>query len=205
MDNWVLGNAQQPPTQRRRTDNNTSLDKIVRLLAKLTLKHALEIRELQAAAFYTLKVPAGCSYYAAGKSAGEEFNGQAKQMRDDKRPEGDLVKLGTPHWHVWGAIIREACTQAAGSDQEILRKHSAEVTSIDMLGSMVYICKFKRAFNSDVKKLHIAVHPQVEPVAVALMNTILKTDAARLYRGEAPRGAMEKDLQNLLDELQAAQ
>ena len=67
-------------------------------MAKLNLKFAEEIKELQAAYFHTILVPLDCKFVFAVKDTTTAY---VKQTHG----KGGKHDLGEPHVHLWSAVM----------------------------------------------------------------------------------------------------
>ena len=94
-----MANDGQLHKQRRTDDAHDGHDHdLLVALANLSLRTADEVKELQAATFRTILVPADCDFVTAAKNATTAF-------ADRTRGKGGKHDLGEPHVHLWSAVI----------------------------------------------------------------------------------------------------
>lgn len=180
-------------------DTKTMLD----VMAKLCLKNSLEIREMQAAVLRTYLVPREEAFATAGLDAARAH---MEKVKDAKGNAKKLDDLGPVHAHVWAAVVKEAVSHPiAEEDKKVLQKHFEEITAAGStaadVASQVHVARFKKAWDKKTMKLHLAAQQSLEPVLDALEKALVATGGKRKH-GQAPRGGLERQLQEMLDALQ---
>ena len=180
-------------------DTKTMLD----VMAKLCLKNSLEIREMQAAVLRTYLVPRDEAFATAGLDAARAH---MEKVKDAKGNAKKLDELGPVHAHVWAAVVKEAVSHPiAEEDKKVLQKHFEEITAAGStaadVASQVHVARFKKAWDKKTMKLHLAAQQSLEPVLDALEKALVATGGKRKH-GQAPRGGLERQLQEMLDALQ---
>eukprot|EP00435_Cladocopium_sp_Y103_P008463 s3728_g2.t1 len=183
------------------------------LLSQLSLRHSLEIRELQSATFKTVVIAKESSYVSEAQEATRSFTEKAKAARDNRNTK-TLEDLGEPQYHSCGAMVKVAVNdaqaapsdvavndaQAAPSDVAILESHFKSVASVSDLVDKVFIAKVKRCFDKRMSKVHFAVSGDMQEVLDALLRTMQKA-GGKIKHGTAPRSGNERELQELVDQL----
>ena len=207
MDGWLASSdsrAEKKP--RTAVSEKPELDKamvgkLLLLLSQLSLRHSLEIRELQSAVFRTVVISKDSPFVSEAQEATRIFTEKAKGARE-QRNHKMLEDLGEPQYHSWAAMVKVAVSdgQATGEDAEVLKQHFNSVTAVSDLIDRVLIAKVKRCFDKKMNKIHFAVCPDMSPILDALLRTIGKA-GGRIKRGTAPRSGNERELQDLVDKL----
>ncbi|CAE8616396.1 unnamed protein product, partial [Polarella glacialis] len=162
------------------------LAKAVAAIAKLGLKNALEVRELQAATFRTFLANADTTFVAKKRNAGDGADHPA----------------GEPHVRCWAGLVRTALDDPdiSAPDKAILQKRSHDSSDPVQLSAVVYVVKIKSAFKEGAVKMHFAVHASAED-ALEVVARRLRAAGAVEKRGQAPAGGLEREVQSLLDQL----
>ena len=202
MESWELGSgAATQPAKKFAVGPDKQLTKAVHAIAKLSLKNALEVRELQAAMLRTFLVPKPSPYVQSALVATKEFTDRAKQARDGK----GQFPAGEPHVHAWAALLRTAIDDTAlfADDKEVIQVRRDGSPDADSLLQLVMVCKVMKAFDRDSVKLQFAVHSCVEPTLAALSKGIV-AHGGKQKMGQAPRAGLEREAQDIVDELSAA-
>ena len=204
MDDWRLTRSGDEPEAKRRAvsphEDTKLLKQAVTLVSKMTLRQELEIRELQAAVFRCFLLKEPNPLILAVKTAVSSFLEQAKQARNagggSKGPAGEV------HAHAWAAVTEVAASQPSldSLTKNVISTHQAAMTHPDMIASIIYLTKLKKAFNKGEYKLYLAVHPSHQDLLKAVVAGILATGAVE-KRGTAPPSGMARELQSLVDTL----
>ena len=204
MDGWARGKrgdgAKQAPVKRQAVGSEALLAKSTLLISKLTLKNELEIRELQSAVFRTLTLADSLEFVVQARAATKAYTDDAKFSRDNGGP----MPKGELHVYAWEAITRVAVETAdAPSDLvETVKQHRAESSDPELLGSLIYVCKIKKASDRGTVKIHIAGHPDIGKIIQAVVGIMVHT-GAKERRGQAPQAGMARELQQLVEQLTA--
>lgn len=172
------------------TDEQTQ--KIITLLVKTGLKNLQDVRELQAAVFKVVHVRADDPLIKAALAATKDYTEQA-------RAAGRGHGLGEPHVWVWRALVTTATPE--GADKQIVEEHCAASSDPVQLSKLILGCCLHKAFDKGFMKVFLSVHSSLEPV----MNIIIKDLEKRggqLKLGLAPKGGMERELQEALDAME---
>ena len=207
MDNWLASNdARRAKQARSETPKQEQLDmqmvgKLLMLLSKLSLRHSLEIHELQSATFKTIILEKGSSYVSEAQGATRSFTEKAKDARE-KRNYKALEELGEPQYHSWAAMVKVAISMegVAPADLDILKTHFDAVGSVADLVDRVFIAKVKRCFDKKMSKIHFAVCAELAPVLDALLRAMCLV-GGKIKRGQPPRSSNDRELQELVDQL----
>lgn len=173
-------------------ENAELMNKALALMAKLTLKHELEIRELQAAVFRTYLLKDDNNFVQKIKIAvGTYIDGAKKQ----KTPPGEV------HAYAWEALTAEALKiDIPAAAKDIIEHHRASIASPEALASIVYATKLKKTFHKNVYKLCVAGSPRHQDLFEAIEMALVKS-GAEPKRGQAPQAGMARELQSLVDRL----
>lgn len=198
--------ARAPPAKRIAVDGSDNLNEllanIVKVLAKLGLKSALELREVQACTLRIVFAPITSKWVAAIMAeykAYAELDRRAKGQQS-ARPTGELAVYA---WVVFVnlALADLQCTQ---QEQQALVTYKASVASYDDLVTQIYLCKQRKAFDRNVRKMVFSCSTKAAEALDAFVRVILRTPKTKERRGVPPPGGLEMDLQSLLDALEEA-
>ena len=167
-------------------------------VAKLSLKSAEEVKELQAACFRTILVPSDCEFASAAKDATTAY-------ADQTRGKGGKHDLGEPHVHLWSAVVGVALKSANPDAQEVLQAHVDEANrgGPKSLSGKVHYARLKKTFDKKYVRFYFSVHASVDPVLDIIMASLTKMGGQEKY-GTAPRSGLEREIQSKLDQLQWA-
>ena len=202
MDGW-LASSDNHAEKKPRTEvaakpelDQAMIGKLLLLLSQLSLRHSLEIRELQSAVFRTVVISKDSLYVSEAQEATRIFTEKAKVAREQRNHKG------LEEYHSWASMVKVAVgeVQATGEDAEVLKEHFGSVKSVSDLIDKVFIAKAKHCFDKKQNKIHFAVSPEMVPILDALLRTMAKA-GGRIKRGTAPRSGNELELQDLVDKL----
>lgn len=205
MDQWLASNnaraAKQPRTEAKQELDMSMVGKLLVLLSQLSLRHSLEIRELQSAVFKTIVIAKDSSYVSEAQEATRSFTEKTKAARDSKNTR-TLDELGEPQYHSWAAMVKVAIGdgQATATDITILENHFQSVKAVSDLVDKIFIAKVKRCFDKRMSKVHFAVSADMQEVLDALLRTMQRA-GGKIKHGTAPRSGNERELQELVDQL----
>ena len=121
------------------------------------LKHDLEIRELHAATFRTLRVKLDEPLMLASKVATGLF---VTKSKEGQRPPGE------PHVYGWAAMTTAMTKDQALSaeDKQTATAYMSSVTSPETLLQSVYWSQFKKTFQKNWIKWQCSVDSQTQPI-----------------------------------------
>ena len=163
----------------------------------------LEIREMQAAVLRTYVLPRDCGLAVAATDAAKNHVEQIKAVKGDQRA---VDALGPVHVHVWAAALVSAAAQCSinQEDANTLKAHFDEATSSNSdpnaHAARVHIARFRKAWDKNTVKLHLDCSTDLSHVLSSLDKALTSSGAHRKY-GQAPRGGLERQAQELLDAL----
>ena len=195
------------PVKQQRVQDDEGLaskeKKMLEMLAKLCLKNSLEIRELQSAILCTFIVPRDSAIAVAGSDAAKNHVERMKAVQGNERK---IDALGPIHVHVWASIVNAAVGSAATKeDADILKEHFDSITKPgsdpNSIALHVHVARFRKAWDKGTVKLHLACRSDWCTVFESLERALVASGAKRKL-GQAPRGGLERQIQELLDALQ---
>ena len=191
-----MANDGQLPKQRKTEDAHDGHDHdLLVALAKLSLRTADEVKELQAATFRTILVPADCDFVTAAKNATTAF-------ADRTRGKGGKHDLGEPHVHLWSAVIGVALASVPQEAKASLQNHVDEANRggpSSLLNKVMY-ARMKKTFDKKFMRFYFSVHPSMEGILDIVMTALTKVGGQEKY-GTAPKSSLERDIQAKLDAL----
>lgn len=127
----------------------------------------------------------------------------AKRYAEQTKGKSDH-NLGVPAAHVWGALCVKAHELLPqGESKETLSAHIEAISTPISLSHTVLICKFSKCYDRGQIKLQICTVPELKPVTDVLFS-VLVTEGAVEKAGQAPRGGLEREIQEILDTLQGS-
>ena len=193
---------------------------LVIVLTKLVLQNSQELRTIIGCIFATwLRKSDENIVERMGLKSGVQYDTAAKDMKAKKEQaekegaeEVDLETLGPPYLHLWAALVGEVAreTDETKNIPDHIRtpfvdhwnsKVSKAKTIFDIEGVAVKVFRVK-ALRTGNKKGWVKVqacfvaNSEMEPAFFALMNHL----TFQLKVGPAPRGALEREAQKLLEQ-----
>ena len=133
MNAWALGAPPSQVARRRRTPEQKGdadieqLSRHVKLVAKLSLKNSLEIRQLQAATLLTFVVPKENELVQAtvdATKANADSVAEANKISAERERQSKLELVGAAHAHHWAAVVR-----TAGASNSLTEEERAQVAA----------------------------------------------------------------------------
>lgn len=199
MDSWFgavphgAGDARQvwPRTGHSSKDN----EQLLTAVARLTLKTAQTCRNLESAVFVTYILAKDGVYAQAASAAGQTYAQRA-------RAAGKNHTLGQPSSWVWAALAQAALKDEALFEEKraMLKQHCDSVTDPMVLSDQVLYCRLSKVYDQTKTRLQLSVAPgALSDVLTVLQEGIEKSGGLR-KDGPAPRGALERQIQELLGE-----
>ena len=204
MERWAAkgrprAEEEEPRSKRQTTARPEELVRgAVKLMAKLSLKNALEIRELQSAVMVTYLMPKEAAIVQEAQAAIKNYVDTATRARngEGQQPQGE------PHVHCWAALVARAAKDTNDEkDRKALIDHATETTEPEQLLDKVFVCKLKKAFDKNTMKLQISAAAKMEAEMQAL-DRVLRAAGGKQKRGQAPKSGLERDLQDALDKIE---
>ena len=202
MEGWSLkrGAPEGLPAAAKKIAAGTEelLAQILKLVAALTLKNSLEIRELQAATFLMVFCQTDNPYIAEARRTSKQYADACKAAAEGK----GVKPVGEPHVHVWANLTAMAATDEHLTPEErnLITTHRAAAADPDALVHVVHVCKVRKAFRDTNKKLFLATAPEAKQLTTIMVKAICAAGGVQKY-GQAPRSGGERKLQTLMDEL----
>lgn len=169
----------------------------VQILTKLALKNAMDVRELQAASLVTVQLPKDNVMVNSMLTATRTFNAEQEKAKSSNGnpPEGQ------PHCHAWIALLEALNSQATPQEKETLEQHvQACCSSPAAVACNVHVCRVKKCYDQSKMKICLAVNESVLPV-VQIFERHVKNHHGKTLHGQAPKGGLEREAQNFLDQL----
>ena len=193
---WMASDGQQPKHRRVEDAGDANHKEMLIAIAKLSLKNADDVKELQAATFRTIIVPADCDFATAAKDATTAF-------ADRTRGKDGKHDLGEPHVHLWSAVVGVALRSASDDAKTILQTHVDEANSggPQSLLSKVTYARMKKTFDKKYVRFYFSVHHSIDSVLDVIMSALTKIGGQEKH-GTAPRSSLEREVQAKLDAMQ---
>lgn len=130
------------------------------------------------------------------KAASQAYNEQVQSAGKDH-------DQGPPHVHVWAALLQNAVDSAITPPQkEAIEAHMTGATTPQSLVHDVLYCRVATTYDKKHMKVYVATQPAVQEVVDELFAGLSLQGGIEKY-GLTPKGAMERELQNLLEEIQS--
>ena len=201
MEGWSLKRSASdgaPAAKKIAAGTEELLAQILKLVAALTLKNSLEIRELQAATFIMLFCIAANPYIAEARRTSKQYADACKAAAEGKGQK----PVGEPHVHVWANLTAMAATDEhlTQDERNQIVAHRTAASDPDALVHVVHVCKVRKAFKDTNKKLFLATAPEAKQLTSIMVKAICAASGTQKH-GQAPRAGGERKLQVLLDEL----
>ena len=167
----------------------------MQVVAKLSLKHAMEMRELQAAVLTTVVMNQDDPIVKAATEATQEYH--------KRQQAGGDTPQGPPHCYAWMGMLEMLVSEHTGIAEEStqsIRQFCQEYASAEAMATVIHVCRVKKAFQKGKVKVCFAVHASAEQVLKLLVDK-LTDKGGEVKRGQAPKGGLERELQTFLDQL----
>ena len=188
------------------------LTNIVAVIGKLCLSNAQTSRMLRAILLEVIRVPANSVYVLAMKTATKQYADKATELRQNGKNSDQVEEaMAQPHIHAWNAVVNTAMERFKNrqehAKQDVLQKYCQEYQAKGMLaiGKEVEFCYIKNPHCPDMKHIEIRVaerkHNQVisaDHVWELIKPDILSQEGAKELPGIAPRGNLERQIQDWL-------
>jgi len=212
MESWLARAAAttgMPPCRRPRVeqqgDSNQQiprqlLESLVVLTAKLSLKAAPEIREMQGAVFRTVIIKKESPWVLGSQTATSELH---ERIKAAKAQGQDTEGFGESHLVSWAAmcLATRHHPQCPEQGKALLADHVQTVVSPLVLRGRVLISKVKKPFNKGEMKWLVTAVPELEPDLNTIMITMVSA-GGKVKWGQPPAGGLERELQQAVDQLQ---
>lgn len=190
---------------------------MVEVLAKLVLQNSQELRDITGVEFHTFirKSDGSNPVEVALSEAGAAYDQQAKEWKDERdraRAEKgqEPQQLGPPHLHAWARLVKELAEDKhrsiiPGESRDMLiqywNQRVTKATQVEDLDSDVKLLRIKKLKAGNRKgdwKLQLCIK---EPNLESHLLKVLKVTGWERKVGPAPRSALEREAQRLLDKM----
>jgi len=180
---------------------------IVPTLAKLSLSSAQQLRKISAAVMWCCQVDAKCELVVAAQAAYAEFVKMSKGLQD-ATPEQRDQQLGIPSVHMLNAVMGVALKSAELSEEkkktltDFQQTIASSSDTKEVLAAHCPVFVIVAPFDKQKRKLEISMSMELKVVWEASILPLLANQKAfRMLRGTAPRGTMEREVQEFLDSI----
>lgn len=164
-------------------------------MARLTLKNAQVCRNLESlsAVFVTYILAKEGAYAQAASAAGQTYAQRA-------RAAGKNHTLGQPSSRVWAALTQAALKDEALSEEKraMVKQDCDSVTDPAVLSDQVLYCRVSKVYDQTKVRLQISVAPGA--LSDVLLQDGMKKRGGLRKDGPAPRGALERQIQEIIGE-----
>ena len=174
----------------------------MKLVAKLSLKNSLEIRELQAATLVTYVVPKENELVQATVDATEAYAdsvAEASKTSAERERQSKLELVGAAHAHHWAAVVRTAGASNSLTEEERAQvaAHVSAISTPERVTEIIYVSKSKKAYDKRQIKMHFAVAESANHI-LALVAKVHMSIGAKRKKGQPPRARLERAVQEFL-------
>ena len=189
------------------------MQRLVKILTRLSLSNAHMLREVCAVTFYTFLLDAKSGIAVAATEAGKEYHERAQEIGKLNGPERAkaVEEQGPPYVHVWARVVQAAAaTEGLGANQlQAMRTYwettVVQATTAQQLGEQVRHCKCrptrKKEGKPNLVRLVFAIDAQFPDLEKALIAAVVKQGGIRKM-GPAPKGPLEREAEKLLKRLE---
>lgn len=196
MDGWFGKSAEPAERQVRARTGRSSKDhdQLLTAVARLSLKNAQACRNMESAVFVTYILGKDTSYAQAASDAGQSYAQRT-------RAAGKNHTLGQPSSWVWAALTQVVLKDEHLTDDQrkLVKAHCDTAADPTALCNSVLYCRMSKVYDQTKVRLQVAVVPELGDVLMVLQEGLDKCGADRKH-GPAPRGALERQIQDLLGE-----
>ena len=196
MDTWFgaapPGNERQvrPRTGRSAKDH----EQLLTAVARLTLKNAQTCRNLESSVFVTYILAKDSTYAQTATAAGQPYAQRT-------RAAGKSHNLGQPSSWVWAALTQAVLRDESVSEEKrsVIKQHCDGATDPAALCNQVLYCRLSKVYDQHKVRLQIAVTSQLTDILIIVQEAVESGGGERKF-GPAPRGALERQIQEFLGE-----
>mmetsp|Transcript_55373 Transcript_55373/g.161637 ORF Transcript_55373/g.161637 Transcript_55373/m.161637 type:complete len:296 (-) Transcript_55373:238-1125(-) len=168
------------------------LEKLTILQAKQTLINTQRLRMLEGIIVRTWVVPVANVFHQVGSAA--------RKVYGERVANNPGHSEGQPDHHVWRALVQHAIQVSSAEDKQELERHWSTADA-EKVQRMVLLCQFTKAFKSGEKKLEMTFHPMIDASTGDAFSRALATTGVKEKPGRAPRGGIERELEELITSL----
>ena len=179
--------------------DSDKLQALVGVVARLSLAHAAEIRDLQGAVFHAFLLQAASLLSQALTEVGKRYHDEAA-----KDPKGH--NLGPPFLHTWVTLVQHLKDEenVAKAVRKTLAEYWEEVVlkrPREELEAHIRHCRVRPAYKKEKMKLHIMISPSVAPrLEEPILQAIIQCGGEKKV-GAPPPGGLEREARELLQRL----
>lgn len=185
-------------------------------MSKLCLSNALQVRTLRAVSIECFRIPADSHWIVACKESTQKWTKLIEAAKDAGPAARD--KIGPPHVYVINAIFKRVLEVTKDTDTELHTKMSnacSQWSSWKDINDVVKHAKVSKMYQQDVKRLEVACpmsmvcnlqdSDHITPAWMWLKakSLLLKDSTVRELAGMAPKGDLERKLQDFVDAAKA--
>ena len=152
---------------------------------------------MESAVFVTYILAKETPYAQAASEAGQAYAQRS-------RAAGKNHTLGQPSSWVWAALVQAALKDEnlTEDQRKSVKAHCDSAADPTALCDTVLYCRMSKVYDQSKVRLQVAVVPKLSTVLMILQEGLDKCGADRKH-GPAPRGALERQIQDLLGETPA--
>ena len=205
-----LGLGEMPveqPSKRVATSSHSDkeMQKIMAVIAKLSLSNALQARFTRAMLLDVYRVKADSLFATEIKAATKQFTERAKEIPDQPTR---LRMLGLPHVHAWNACLKALRALLDKPEkQEVAAQLGQYCTKAQALGwqgvaEQVKFMRLRKTFNRDFVNLEFNLVPDsdADKVFPLMKEALLSQPEAAHLPGVPPPGDLERRVQRWLED-----
>ena len=197
MDSWFAAPAaamHERQVRPRVGGSSKEQDQLLKAVAKLTLRNAQACRNMESTVFITYILPKAGTYSAAGTEAGQLYAQRT-------RAAGKNHTLGQPSSWLWAALMKVLADDENinAEKRQQVKSYCDAVSDPSSLSQTVLYCRISKVYDQTKVRLQVAVTPDLQEILLELQRRLEASGGERKF-GPAPRGALERHVQELLGE-----
>ena len=178
------------------------LETLITLVAQLSLKNAQESRATQGVIFTTILLPTSDAIITDGLQARKDFIDEHQRLIKERNMKA-AEEMGLPHARVWREFVKHLKNSEGveESRREMFKKHEEEMTSPQILAANVLHVSIEKSWDKNKKKVRLAMLPEKRSLLEATIIELTKRGGQK-KEGAPPPAALERNIQQVLDQLQ---